>query len=47
MTTHRRSKARFKSARAAWHDIARATGKRASAVKRRAHTARHWVFVTR
>jgi len=47
MPVHRRSKRRFKTARAAWSDIHRATGKTAKVVTGKAHTRTHWVFRTR
>ena len=40
----RRSKKRFKSARAAWMGIERATGAPSSTVVEKAHTASHWRF---
>ena len=45
--TRRRSRARFKSARAAWLDIEHATGIPASRVKGTAHTRKSFVFVIR
>ena len=40
---YRRSRKRFASARAAWRDVARATGIRPAQVDS-AHTNTHWVF---
>jgi len=42
-----RSKRRFRTARAAWSDIHRRTGRRAASVIRTAHTRLSWVFVVR
>lgn len=45
MRVVRRSKARFASTRAAWMDVAKATGHRPSDVSGRRDTATHFVFV--
>lgn len=44
LKTHKRSKSRFKSARAAWMDIGKKTGKSPRSVKKKKHTSTHWVF---
>lgn len=46
-TIHTRSKGRFKTARAAWGDIANATGKSAKRVVGKAHSRTHWRFIVR